>query len=115
MTHKITTLGYFKKRMRDSGYVVDDLYRYYSQTDPRAWSVVIDPGVASVFCTCYHGANKDGYKESGPMDTFFELYDGGQFIQNRLIIKTSSVEVILEYLNKYNIVNKAKNYGTPPK
>ena len=48
MANKITTYGYFKKRLRDSGYLVDDLFRRYGKADPRAWSVVIDPGGATI-------------------------------------------------------------------
>lgn len=90
--------------------MVDDLYRNYSQLDPRLWTVVIDPGLASVFCTCFVGANKDDIRDSSPSDTYFELYDGGQFIPGKVIIKTSSIEVLVEYLVKFNINNKAPQY-----
>ena len=107
MANKLTTLGYFKKRMRDCGYFVDDLFRNYAQTDPRHWTVVIDPGVASIFCTCYVNANKDDLRESQIGDFYFEFYDGGQFIPGKLAIKTSSIEVIIEYLVKFGINHKA--------
>jgi len=113
MANKLTTLGYFKKRMRDSGYMVDDLFRSYSYTDPRVWTVVIDPGCASVFCTCYQNANKDNIKKSDIDDFYFELYDGGQFITSKFIIKTSSIEVLIEYLVQFGINNKAKQYSSP--
>ena len=103
MSNKLTTLGYFKKRLRDSGYVVDELYRNYSRTDPRSWTIVIDPGVASVFCTCYENAEDQD-------DIFFEIYDGGQFIPGRFKIKTNSIEVFVEYLTKFGIINKSINY-----
>lgn len=107
MANKITTYGYFKKRLRDSGYLVDELYRRYSKSDPRAWSVIIDPGGASVFCTCYRN-------ESEMDDNYFEIYDGGQFIgSGRVKIKTSSIEVFISYLVKYNINNKAYGYNNP--
>jgi hypothetical protein len=113
MANKLTTLGYFKKRMRDSGYIVDDSYRNYSQMDPRTWTVIIDPGVASVFCTCYTNANKDGMENSQVGDFYFELYDGGQYIPNRFVLKTSSIEVLIEYLAKFGINNKAPQYNNP--
>ena len=97
--NKLTTMGYFKKRLRDSGYRVEDLYRSYSHGDPRTWSVVIDPGVASVFCTCYENAEQQG-------ETYFEIYDGGQFIPGRFKVQTSSIEVFVEYLTKFGIINK---------
>lgn len=116
--NKLTTIGYFKKRMRDSGYMVDDLYRNYSTNDPRSWTVIIDPGVASVLCTCYVNADKDNIKNSQVGDFYFELYDGGQFIPGKVVIKTNSIEVLIEYLVKFNINNKAYQYtqynATPP-
>lgn len=106
MANKVTTLGYFMKRMRDSGYRVERVFDAYNSVDPRAWTVLIDPGVASLFCTCYiNRASMD--------DNYFELYDGGQFIPGRFILKTSSIEVLVGYLAKYGINNKASGYIKP--
>lgn len=107
MSNKLTTLGYFKKRLRDCGYIVDDVYRGYSKTDPRIWTVIIDPGCASVLCTCYQNSPELG-------DSFFEIYDGGQFITpGRVQIKTNSIEVFISYLVRFNINNKASSYNNP--
>ena len=104
MANKLTTLGYFKKRLRDSGYIVDDLFRGYTRTDPRAWSVIIDPHCASVFCTCY-------LNEPNMGDAYFEIYDGGQFINpGRVKIKTNSIEVFITYLVRFSINNKSFGY-----
>jgi hypothetical protein len=111
MANKLTTLGYFKKRMRDCGYIVDDLFRNYSSTDPRSWTVIIDPGNASVFCTCYVNANAADMKDSVVGDFYFELHDGGQYIPSKFAIKTSSIEVLMEYLVKFNINNKSVQYN----
>lgn len=110
MANKLTTLGYFKKRLRDCGYIVDEVFRSYSQLDPRLWTVIIDPGVASIFCTCYVNANKDDIRQSQIGESYFELYDGGQFIPSKVTIKTSSIEVLVEYLVKFGINNKAPQY-----
>lgn len=105
MANKLTTLGYFKKRMRDSGYVVEDLYRRYSSMDLRSWSVVIDPGNASIFCTCYQN-------DPEPGSSYFEIYDGGMFITpGRLKIHTNSIEVFITYLVKFGVNGKAYSYG----
>lgn len=105
MANKLTTLGYFMKRLRDSGYVVDRLYTNYSVTDPRAWSVVIDPYCASIFCTCYQ--NDPELNAS-----YFEMYDGGQFIKpGRVKIETSSIEVFIQYLVQFGINNKSRYYA----
>jgi len=37
--NKITTVSYFIKRLRDSGYVTDKLYTDYSNSDARSWTV----------------------------------------------------------------------------
>lgn len=106
MSNKITTLGYFVKRLRDSGYVVNKLYTDFSEMDSRRWTVVIDPDNASVFCTCYENDSELG-------DLFFEMYDGGRFIPSKFRLKTDSIEVIVTYLNKYGIHNKARDYVKP--
>ena len=96
MANKLTTLGYTLKRLRDSGYVVNKLFAEYGDSDPRAWTVVIDPGKASVLCTCYINDPYIG-------DSFFEMYDGNQFVPGRLKLKTSSFEVLTEHLVRYGI------------
>ena len=97
MANKLTTLGYTLKRFRDSGYKANKLFAEYADIDPRAWTIIIDPGVASVFCTCYINDPYIG-------ETFFEIFDGNQYIPGRLKIQTSSFEVIVEHLVKYNII-----------
>ncbi len=104
MANKLTTQGYFIKRLRDSGYVVDKMYSNYGETDPRAWSVVIDPGHASIFCTCYINFPNYG-------DSCFEIYDGYQYIPGRYKVKTSSIEVFIEQLVKLGINDKSNTYG----
>ena len=105
-TNKITTLGYALKRLRDSGYYAYKIYNEYNHSDPRAWTIVIDPNVSSIFCTCYINDPYIG-------ESYFELYDGGQYIPGRLKIKTSSYEVLVENLVKFGINNKAPNYLNP--
>lgn len=102
MTNKLTTLGYFRKRLRDSGYNCLEIYKDFHETDPRSWCMVIDPGGASVFCTCYLNCPDLG-------DSFFELVDGNISIPGKIKLKTDSFEIIAEYLNKLNINNKGKN------
>lgn len=103
MANKLTTLGYTLKRFRDSGYIADKLFVEYSDVDPRAWSIVIEPSVSSVFCTCYINDPYIG-------ETFFELYDGNQYIPGRLKIQTSSFEVIVEHLIKYGIFGSKSSF-----
>jgi len=102
--NKVTTCSYFIKRLRDSGYVVDKLFNDYSFADPRSWTVIVDPQVSSILVTCYNNHNELG-------EEYFEMYDGGQYIPENFKIKTSSIEVIVEYLVKFNINNKASTYA----
>lgn len=99
MANKITTLGYTLKRLRDSGYISYALYKDYSMADSRAWTIVIDPKGASVFCTCYIN---DPYMG----DTYLELHDGNRYIPGRLNIKTQSIEVLISHLVRFNIPTK---------
>jgi hypothetical protein len=100
MSNKLTTLGYLLKRLRDSGYVAHKVFTDYGHADPRAWTIVIEPKISSVFCTCWIN---DPYLG----ESFFEISDGGQYIPNKLRLKTSSVEVLIEYLVKYGIVGSS--------
>ncbi len=114
MANKLNNQSYFIKRLRDSGYIVIRIDLTYSEADPRAWTVVIDPGGASVFCTCYYNANKDDLKESNLGENYFELYDGGQYLPSKFKISTNSMEVILSFLNQYGIIGKSSNYPKQP-
>jgi len=96
MSNKLTTLGYTLKRLRDSGYVAYKVFTDYGVADPRAWTIVIEPKISSVFCTCWIN---DPYLG----ESFFEIYDGGQYIPGKLKLKTSSFEVIVEHLVQYGI------------
>ena len=101
MANKLTTIGYILKRLRDSGYRANKLFVDYSLSDPRAWTIIIEPGNSSVLCTCYVNDPYIG-------DSFFELYDGNQYVPGRLNLKTSSFEVIVEHLVKFGILGNNK-------
>jgi hypothetical protein len=89
--NKITTLSYFVKRLKDSGFNTWKLVDNYSQADPRKWTIIIDPGNTSVFVTCYE--NKD-FKS----DKMFEINDGDRYFPRNFSVKTSSMEVIIALL-----------------
>ena len=102
MKNKLAKQAYFIKRMRDSGYNIEKIFEGFSQSDPRSWTIMINPGVSSVFCTCYsnHGES-DGIDVDS--SCYFELFDGGQFIPSRIKIDTSSFEIIIAHLMKFGI------------
>ena len=37
MKNKVTTCGYFIKRLRDNGYTVNRIFADYLSEDPRRW------------------------------------------------------------------------------
>jgi hypothetical protein len=102
MKNKLAKQAYFIKRLRDSGYHVDKVFDKYSLSDPRAWTIIINPGIASLFCTCYsnHGETKGVDLKS---TCYFEFFDGGQFIPSRIKLDTSSFEVIVTRLLEFGI------------
>jgi len=99
VSNKLTTQSYFIKRLKDSGYEVWKMFDKYSESDTRSWTIIIDPGVSSVMCTC--NVNHEEWE-----DTYFEFSDGGQFIPNSFKVRTDSIEVIVSYLVRYGINNK---------
>lgn len=96
--NKIKTAGYFIKRLRDNGFIVLKVFQFYAKTDPRRWTILVNPGEASIFITCY--LNKENVDE-----ILFEFHDGNQQIAKNYSIKTSSLEVIVEFL----LTHGAKN------
>tara|TARA_R100000278_G_C5435308_1_gene151701 strand:- start:262 stop:636 length:375 start_codon:yes stop_codon:yes gene_type:complete len=98
VSNKIKTAGYFLKRLKDNGFVVLKIWNAYSDSDPRRWTVLVDPGASSVFVTCY--TNKNEQRE-----VLFELNDGGNNFHHGFYLKTDSIEVIINELLTKGISN----------
>ena len=96
--NKVKTAGYVIKRLRDNGFIVIKTFAFFAKSDPRSWAILINPGEASVFLTCYH--NKDNVG-----DIIFELNDGGRSIPRNMFLKTDSIEVLVQYLLEHNVTN----------
>ena len=107
--NKLNNQGYFINRLTNCGYSVSRLDINYSHLDPRLWTIVINPGHASVICTCYVNANDRNIKESFLGEGYFELYDGGQFLPKKFKLKTSSIEVIVSHLVEHGIIGETFN------
>lgn len=107
--NKLTNQGYFVSRLKNSGYSILRLDVPYSDIDPRAWTIIINPGSANIFCTCYVNANKDSIKESFFGDNYFELHDGGQYLPSKFKLSTSSIEVVVTYLIENGIIGSTNN------
>lgn len=101
VSNKIKTAGYFIKRLKDSGFVVFKMFNAYSQTDPRRWTVLVDPGVTSVYITCY--SNKNEINE-----VLFEIDDGGNNFKKGTYLKTESVETLIGLLIDKGVNNDTK-------
>lgn len=99
-SNKLYTLGYFKYRLKEAGLVCKDLIREFEEQDKRYWMISISPKNYNVICTCYRSGE----------DTEFILTDGKQYIIPDLIIKTSSMEVIISEIIQIieNIKTKRK-------
>jgi len=98
MKNKIYTLSYFKKRLKDSGYIVWDIMNKYAMEDPRKWTVLVNPSIESVYITCIVNRNELGQLPE------FEINDGGMRFQKNLTLMTSSMEVIINLLSRKGIV-----------
>ena len=95
MKNKVTTCGYFIKRLRDNGYIVNRIFNDYNSADSRRWTILINPKQVALYITCY--MNKDWYG-----DLVFELNNGNEF--KNLQLKTDSMEVIITKLFEKNIL-----------
>ena len=98
ISNKIKTAGYFIKRLKDSGFVVFKIFNAYSQVDPSRWTVLIDPGVSSVYVTCY--TNKNEINE-----VLFEIDDGGNRFSKGMYFKTESIETLVSLLIEKGVNN----------
>ena len=96
--NKIHNLSYFKKRLKDSGYIVWDIMKKYSMEDPRRWTVLVNPSIESVYITCIVNREELGLAPE------FEINDSGFRFQRNLTLRTSSMEVVVNLLTSKGIV-----------
>lgn len=89
--NKISTPGYFIKRLRDNKIITLRVFQDYGIGDARRWTVLVDPGQSSVFITCYENLNEKN-------EILFHLDDGGKKFNRNYFIKTHSIEVIIKEL-----------------
>jgi hypothetical protein len=95
--NKISTLGYFVKRMKDSGYIVWKMFNKYAMEDPRKWTILINPGDESVLITCKVNV------ETRAGSPHFDIYDGRQLNFKNFALITDSMEVIITHLIKTGV------------
>lgn len=102
--NKISTLSYFTKRLKDSGYVIWKLVNNYPIEDCRKWSIIINPGRESVIVTCM--VNTGGLN----VPTAFDIYDGGFRCRKNFTIITDSIEVIINNLINLDITPDSNEF-----
>jgi hypothetical protein len=106
--NKVYTQGYFIKRLRDCGFYVCKIFEKYQESDPRYWTVLINPADEALFLTCYVNKNEIG-------QVIFELNDGGVRFPKNYQITTDSLEVIIFTLVERGITNKPTIYAREEK
>ena len=100
--NKIKTAGYFIKRLKDNGFVVFKMFNAYNKGDPRRWSVLVNPGMESVYVTCYTNKEEKG-------EVLFEFDDGGNRFNRGFFLKTDSIEVVITQLIQKGLDNNPQN------
>jgi hypothetical protein len=97
--NKLKTPGYFIKRLKDNDFVTLRIFDKYNDSDPRKWTVLVDPKGSSVFITCFENTPfKDEY--------LFQFNDGNQLFKNSFSLKTDSIEVVVQKLLKSGVRQK---------
>lgn len=104
--NKISTPSYFLKRLKDNKFITYRIFNDYAISDPRRWTILVEPGKASVYITCYE--NKDFAN-----DVMFEFNDGGNAFPKNFSIKTDSIEVVITHLLERGIQPSATTYSKP--
>jgi len=89
--NKIYTPGYFIKRLRDNDFIVLRIFQDYKRDDSRRWTILVDPGDASLFITCMDDPFVKG-------EVVFHFDDGDKLFAKNTMLKTSSIEIIVEKL-----------------
>lgn len=97
--NKLKTAGYFIKRLKDNDFVTLRIFDKYGEADPRKWTVLVDPGGASVFITCFENTPFKG-------EYLFSLYDGNRYFKTNFSLKTDSIEVVVQKLLKSGVRQK---------
>ena len=100
--NKIQTPGYFIKRLKDNDFVVLRVFDKYSNSDPRKWTVLVDPSGASVYITCFENTPFKG-------EYLFSFNDGNQLFNNNFSLKTDSIEVVVSKLLRSGVQQKDKS------
>ena len=94
--NKITTQGYFLKRLKDAGYYVIRLFDRYSKDDKRKWTIVINPSTDSILLTCIDNGD-------WPHRGMYKLDDENNIFPHNFYINTESIDVVLKHLKRFKV------------
>lgn len=94
--NKVTTQGYFIKRLRDEGYYVIRCFDRYSKEDKRKWTIILNPSTDSVFLTCIDNGD-------WPNRGMYKVDDDNNIFPHNFYINTESVDVIVKHLEEFNV------------
>ena len=97
--NKLKTPGYFIKRLKDNDFVTLRIFDKYNESDPRKWTVLVDPKGSSVYITCFENTPFKG-------EYLFQFNDGNQLFKNSFSLKTDSIEVVVQKLLKSGVRQK---------
>jgi hypothetical protein len=104
MKNKIKNCSYFTKRLRDNNFVVWKIFDEYNIGDPRRWTILVNPGMESVYITCYVNDEVLDYQPS------FAFDDAGVRFKNNMRIRTLSMEVIMTHLIEHGVTPDSNLY-----
>ena len=97
MKNKIKNCSYFIKRLRDNNFVVWKIFGDYNIGDSRKWTILVNPGMESIYITCHVNNEVLDYEAS------FSFIDDGSRFKNTMKIKTQSMEVIMTHLIEHGV------------
>lgn len=97
--NKITTQGYFLKRLKDAGYYVIRMFDRYSKDDKRKWTIIINPSTDSIMLTCIDNGD-------WPHRGLYKLDDDNNIFPHNFYINTESIDVILKHLKEFDVDQK---------
>lgn len=104
MKNKIKNCSYFTKRLRDNNFVVWKIFDEYNIGDSRRWTILVNPGMESVYITCYINDEVLDYQAS------FSFDDDSTRFKNNMRIKTLSMEVIMTHLFEHGVTADSNLY-----
>lgn len=103
--NRISTPGYFLKRLRDAGFITIRVFCDYAPEDTRKWTLMVSPGKDSVMITCLEQAIENSTQSL----TTFKIDDGGLKWPANYYLRTNSVNVVIRELIEREISMEEEN------